>query len=110
MLHCFICEVWLESAVYHTASKIAKFCILNRWRSSFLIFLYYTFICVYYFYQIVAREKTGNAASAPLSISVSLNDVNDNAPKLPMIPPLTVQAGETKQPVIKVSSYKKHLN
>jgi hypothetical protein len=43
-------------------------------------------------------------------MSVSLNDVNDNAPKLPMVPPLTVQAGETKQPVIKVSSYKKHLN
>ncbi|KDR15408.1 Protocadherin-15, partial [Zootermopsis nevadensis] len=55
-------------------------------------------------FQIVAREKTGNAASAPLSMSVSLNDVNDNAPKLPMIPPLTVQAGETKQPVIKMDA------
>jgi protocadherin-15 len=53
-------------------------------------------------YQIVAREKTGSAASAPLSMSVSLNDVNDNAPKLPMIPPLTIQAGENKQSVTKV--------
>lgn len=61
------------------------------------------YVWFFFFCQIVAREKTGNAASAPLSMSVSLNDVNDNAPKLPMIPPLTVQAGETKQPVIKVS-------
>ena len=58
-----------------------------------------------YFYQIVAREKTGNAASAPISMTVSLNDVNDNAPKLPMIPPLTVQAGDNKQSVTKVSNH-----
>ncbi|PNF18966.1 hypothetical protein B7P43_G12884 [Cryptotermes secundus] len=55
-------------------------------------------------FQIVAREKTGSAASAPLSMSVSLNDVNDNAPKLPMIPPLTIQAGENKQSVTKVEA------
>ena len=55
--------------------------------------------------QIVAREKTGNAASAPLSLVVSLNDVNDNAPRLPMIPPITIQAGESKQSVTKVSNY-----
>ncbi|PSN56931.1 Cadherin-99C [Blattella germanica] len=52
--------------------------------------------------KIVAREKTGNAASAPLSLVVSLNDVNDNAPRLPMIPPITIQAGESKQLVTKV--------
>lgn len=55
-------------------------------------------------FQIVAREKTGNAASAPISMTVSLNDVNDNAPKLPLIPPLTVQAGDNKQSVTKVEA------
>lgn len=38
-------------------------------------------------------------------MTVSLNDVNDNAPKLPMIPPLTVQAGDNKQSVTKVSNH-----
>jgi len=61
---------------------------------------------MFFFCQIVAREKTGNAASAPLSVSVSLNDVNDNAPKLPMIPPLTVQAGGNRQSVTRVSCHK----
>lgn len=56
-------------------------------------------------FQVVAREKTGVAASAPLSFVVILNDVNDNAPMLPMIPPITVQAGETKKVVTKVSKY-----
>lgn len=56
-------------------------------------------------WQVVARERNGNAASAPLSLTVSLNDVNDNAPKLPMIPPLTVQAGDGAQQVIKVSTH-----
>lgn len=54
-------------------------------------------------FQVVAREKTGVAASAPLSFVVILNDVNDNAPMLPMIPPITVQAGETKKVVTKVN-------
>jgi len=39
-------------------------------------------------------------------MTVSLNDVNDNAPKLPMIPPLTVQAGDNKQSVTKVSNHR----
>jgi protocadherin-15 len=39
-------------------------------------------------------------------MTVSLNDVNDNAPKLPMIPPLTVQAGDSKQSVTKVSNHR----
>ncbi|XP_006563686.2 cadherin-99C isoform X2 [Apis mellifera] len=55
-------------------------------------------------FQVVAREKTGVAASAPLSFVVILNDVNDNAPMLPMIPPITVQAGETKKVVTKVEA------
>jgi len=53
-------------------------------------------------FQVVAREKTGVAASSPLSFIVTLNDVNDNAPLLPMMAPITVQAGETKRQVAKV--------
>nr|XP_031829505.1 cadherin-99C isoform X4 [Nomia melanderi]XP_031829506.1 cadherin-99C isoform X4 [Nomia melanderi]XP_031829507.1 cadherin-99C isoform X4 [Nomia melanderi]XP_031829508.1 cadherin-99C isoform X4 [Nomia melanderi]XP_031829509.1 cadherin-99C isoform X4 [Nomia melanderi]XP_031829510.1 cadherin-99C isoform X4 [Nomia melanderi] len=55
-------------------------------------------------FQVVAREKTGVAASAPLSFVVTLNDVNDNAPMLPMTAPITVQAGETKRLVTKVEA------
>ncbi|XP_070526250.1 cadherin-99C isoform X1 [Cardiocondyla obscurior] len=55
-------------------------------------------------FQVVAREKTGVAASSPLSFVVTLNDVNDNAPLLPMMPPITVQAGETKRQIAKVEA------
>lgn len=61
-------------------------------------------------FQVVAREKTGVAASSPLSFVVTLNDVNDNAPLLPMTAPITVQAGETKRQVTKVSFLISHLN
>lgn len=54
-------------------------------------------------FQVVARERTGTAASAPLSFVVTLNDVNDNAPVLPMMQPIAVQAGETKREVVKVN-------
>lgn len=50
----------------------------------------------------VAREKTGSAASPPVTLTVILNDVNDNAPRLPMIPPITVQAGEGRREIVKV--------
>lgn len=53
-------------------------------------------------FQVVAREKSGIAASSPLSFVVTLNDVNDNAPVLPMTAPISVQAGEAKREVIKV--------
>lgn len=53
-------------------------------------------------FQIVAREKSGTAASAPLTLTVILNDVNDNAPRIPMIQPLTVQAGETRREIVQV--------
>lgn len=56
-------------------------------------------------FQVVAREKTGVAASSPLSFIVTLNDVNDNAPLLPMMAPITVQAGETKKQVAKVTGH-----
>ncbi|KAG8223913.1 hypothetical protein J437_LFUL001993, partial [Ladona fulva] len=49
--------------------------------------------------SVVAREVGGNAASSPLPLTVVLNDVNDNTPQLPMIPPITVQAGEGKRDV-----------
>lgn len=55
-------------------------------------------------FQVVARERNGVAASAPLSFVVTLNDVNDNAPVLPMMPPISVQAGETKREVVKVEA------
>ncbi|KAJ8668581.1 hypothetical protein QAD02_010244, partial [Eretmocerus hayati] len=55
-------------------------------------------------FQVVARERTGTAASAPLSFVVTLNDVNDNAPMLPMLQPISVQAGETKRDVVKVEA------
>ncbi|CAH0392596.1 unnamed protein product [Bemisia tabaci] len=53
-------------------------------------------------FQVVAREKSGNAASAPLSLTVNLNDVNDNAPRLPMISPVSVQAGEAHRQIVQV--------
>lgn len=55
-------------------------------------------------FQVVAREKHGNAASSPLSLTVTLTDVNDNAPRLPMIPPVSVQAGDGRREVIKVEA------
>lgn len=55
-------------------------------------------------FQVVAREALGNAASAPLSISVTLKDVNDNAPKLPMVPPVTIAAGDGRRLVANVTA------
>lgn len=60
----------------------------------------------------VAREKGGTAASAPLSLTVKLNDVNDNAPILPSIPAISVQAGEARREVATVVTpriYQKYL-
>ena len=53
-------------------------------------------------FQVVARETNNNAASAPLSLTVILNDVNDNAPKLPMISPITIPAGDGRRFVTRV--------
>lgn len=47
-----------------------------------------------YKFQVVAREPRTNAASAPLSLTVHLRDVNDNAPKLAMVPPISIAAGD----------------
>ncbi|XP_049532008.1 cadherin-99C [Anopheles darlingi] len=55
-----------------------------------------------YLFQVVAREATGNAASAPLSVTVVLRDVNDNAPRLAMVAPVTLMAGDGRRLVTKV--------
>ncbi|XP_032596212.1 cadherin-99C isoform X2 [Drosophila grimshawi] len=47
-----------------------------------------------YKFQVVAREPRTNAASAPLSLTVHLRDVNDNAPKLAMVAPISISAGD----------------
>ncbi|XP_017860568.1 PREDICTED: protocadherin-15 [Drosophila arizonae] len=47
-----------------------------------------------YKFQVVAREPRTNAASAPLSLIVHLRDVNDNAPKLSMVAPVSISAGD----------------
>ncbi|XP_065211081.1 cadherin-99C isoform X2 [Planococcus citri] len=58
-----------------------------------------------YRFQIVAREKNiNNVASAPISLAVTLNDLNDNAPRLPLIPPISLQAGETRRQITKVEA------
>lgn len=55
-------------------------------------------------FQIVSREMNGNAASAPLSVTVTLRDVNDNPPKLPMIEPVSIAAGDGRRLVTKVKA------
>ncbi|KAL9892419.1 cadherin 99C isoform 2-T4 [Glossina fuscipes fuscipes] len=53
-------------------------------------------------FQVVAREPKTNAASAPLSLTVILRDVNDNAPKLNMVPPVSITAGDGVRKVAQV--------
>lgn len=55
-------------------------------------------------FQVVAREGNSNAASAPLSLTVVLRDVNDNPPKLPMVSPITIPAGDGRRFVTKVTA------
>ncbi|XP_055624574.1 cadherin-99C isoform X2 [Toxorhynchites rutilus septentrionalis] len=57
-----------------------------------------------YRFQVVAREANGNAASAPMSVTVNLNDVNDNAPKLAMVAPVSLTAGDGRRLVTKVTA------
>lgn len=58
-------------------------------------------------FQVVAREKGGSAASAPISLTVVLRDVNDNAPILPSIVPITVQAGDARRQVATIRAMDK---
>ncbi|XP_054265721.1 cadherin-99C-like [Macrosteles quadrilineatus] len=55
-------------------------------------------------FQVVARERHGTAASSPVTFTVELNDINDNAPHMPMIPPISIQAGEGRRQVVKVEA------
>ncbi|XP_037944037.1 cadherin-99C-like [Teleopsis dalmanni] len=55
-------------------------------------------------FQVVAREPRTNAASAPLSVTVILRDVNDNPPKLAMVPPVSITAGDGKRAVTQVTA------
>lgn len=55
-------------------------------------------------FQVVAREKLGKAASAPISLTVHLNDVNDNPPVLATIPPVTVPAGDGRRIVMTIQA------
>lgn len=55
-------------------------------------------------FQVVAREVKGNAASTPMSISVNLNDINDNSPKLTFIAPVELSAGNEKRLIAKANA------
>ncbi|KAH9361678.1 hypothetical protein HPB48_005169 [Haemaphysalis longicornis] len=49
-----------------------------------------------------ANAEPGKGSSAPISLSVRLNDVNDNSPKLPSLSPVTIQAGDGVRNVTQV--------
>lgn len=55
-------------------------------------------------FQVVAREPKTNAASAPLSLTVILRDINDNPPKLSMVPPVTIMAGDSVRRVVQMTA------
>lgn len=57
-----------------------------------------------YRFQLVVREAVSNAASAPLSMTVTLSDVNDNAPKLPIHEPVTIKAGDGRRFVTQITA------
>lgn len=53
-------------------------------------------------FQIVAREINGHAGSIPYSMTVFLKDVNDNPPRMPMLSPITIQAGNSRRQLVQV--------
>lgn len=58
-------------------------------------------------FQVTAKQvgnNGSNAASAPVLISVHINDVNDNSPKLPNFTPIKIEAGKGVRPVTKVQA------
>lgn len=57
-----------------------------------------------YRFQLVAREAVSNAASAPLSITVTLIDKNDNGPRFSMYDPVNVKAGESRRFVTQITA------
>lgn len=48
-------------------------------------------------FQVIAREIHGNAASSPLSVNVTLLDVNDNKPEIYEMQPVMISAGSSKR-------------
>lgn len=48
-------------------------------------------------FQVIAREIHGNAASSPLSLNVTLLDVNDNKPEIFEMPSVMMSAGSSKR-------------
>ncbi|XP_023225888.1 cadherin-99C-like, partial [Centruroides sculpturatus] len=60
-----------------------------------------------YTFQVIARQvnsTNGRGASAPITLNVHLNDVNDNSPRLPSLSPVRIQAGEGVRPVTQVQA------
>ncbi|XP_050437358.1 cadherin-99C isoform X2 [Adelges cooleyi] len=57
-----------------------------------------------YRFQIVARETNGHAGSIPYSMTVFLRDVNDNQPRIPMITPITIQAGNSRRQLVQIKA------
>ncbi|KAK7080227.1 hypothetical protein SK128_015764 [Halocaridina rubra] len=56
-------------------------------------------------FKIVAREAwEGGAASAPITLTVVLNDINDNPPRLPVYPSISVQAGSTLRTIAEINA------
>ena len=48
-------------------------------------------------FQVIAREIHGNAASSPLSVNITVLDVNDNKPELFEMQSVMISAGSTKR-------------
>uniref|UniRef100_A0A2S2QWG8 Protocadherin-15 n=1 Tax=Sipha flava TaxID=143950 RepID=A0A2S2QWG8_9HEMI len=57
-----------------------------------------------YRFQIVAREINGHAGSIPYSMTVFLKDVNDNPPRMPMLSPITIQAGNSRRQLVQIKA------
>ncbi|KAG1664292.1 Cadherin-99C [Nymphon striatum] len=58
-------------------------------------------------FQVSARERNsrnGKGTSAPVTITVTLNDINDNAPQLPSLSGVTVQAGSSIRKLLRVEA------
>lgn len=50
----------------------------------------------------MAREINGHAGSIPFLMTVFLKDVNDNPPRMPMLSPITIQAGNFRRQLVQV--------
>lgn len=57
-----------------------------------------------YTFQIVAREKDSLGVSAPISVTVHLNDINDNVPVLPLYLPINVPADDENKKIFTVKA------